>query len=212
MARAHVAIFGGTFDPVHNGHLRMATELTEHLHCSELRLIPAGIPPHREANQVAAHHRLAMLELAIEHEDKLRVDDCELKREGKSYTIDTMQVLREQQPKDVLTFCMGMDAFVSINTWQRWQEMLDYVNIVVITRPGFYLPREGDVHDWWEQHVVDSAAKLAKSTHGKLLSLELTPLSISSSDLRQRVTERKSIRYLVPKTVQHYIEQHQLYR
>lgn len=210
---AHIAIFGGTFDPVHNGHLRMATEVAEQLACDEVKLIPAGIPPHREANQVAGHHRSAMLALAIEGDDKLTVDDCELKRQGLSYSIDTVINMRDTLGDDAtLSLCMGIDAFSQLHTWNRWRELTDYAHVVVMTRPGFHLPKGGEVFDWWHERIVHDNDELLAVTKGRVMSLALTPLSISSSDLRQRIGEKKSVRYLVPKTVQKYIEQHQLYQ
>jgi nicotinate-nucleotide adenylyltransferase len=211
-ALPHIAIFGGTFDPVHNGHLRMATEVAEQLACDEVKLIPAGVPPHREANQVAGHHRLAMLVLAVEGEARLSVDDCELKRQGLSYSIDTVINMRKQLGADVaLSLCMGIDAFNQLHTWRRWQELTDYVHVIVMTRPGFYLPNNGAVFDWWHERIAECADELLQQSKGRVMSLELTPLSISSSDLRQRISQHKSVRYLLPKVVQKYIEQHQLY-
>lgn len=209
----HIAIFGGTFDPVHNGHLRMATEVAEQLACDEVKLIPAGIPPHREANQVAGNHRLAMLALAVEGDDKLTVDDCELKREGLSYSIDTVINMRGALGNNAtLSLCMGIDAFNQLHTWHRWQELTDYAHVIVMTRPGFYLPKGGEVFDWWHERIVHDVDELLAAPKGRVMSLELTPLSISSSDLRQRIGEGKSVRYLVPKAVKKYIEQHQLYQ
>ena len=209
----HIAIFGGTFDPVHNGHLRMATEVAEQLACDEVKLIPAGIPPHREANQVAGNHRLAMLALAVEGDDKLTVDDCELKREGLSYSIDTVINMRGALGNNAtLSLCMGIDAFNQLHTWHRWQELTDYAHVIVMTRPGFHLPKDGEVFDWWHERIVHNVDELLAAPKGRVMSLELTPLSISSSDLRQRIGEEKSVRYLVPKAVQKYIEQHKLYQ
>ena len=209
----HIAIFGGTFDPVHNGHLRMATEVAEQLACDQVKLIPAGIPPHREANQVAGHHRLAMLALAVEEGDKLIVDDCELKRHGLSYSIDTVINIRDKLGDDAtLSLCMGIDAFNQLYTWHRWQELTDYAHVIVMTRPGFHLPKGGEVFDWWHERIVYDVDELLAATKGRVMSLELTPLSISSSDLRQRIGDKKSVNYLVPKAVQKYIEQYQLYQ
>jgi nicotinate-nucleotide adenylyltransferase len=208
----HTAIFGGTFDPVHNGHLRMATEVAEQLACDQVKLIPAGIPPHRVANQVGGHHRLAMLKSAVEGDDKLTVDDCELTRQGLSYSIDTVINLRATLGADTaLSLCMGIDVFNHLHTWHRWQELTDYVHVVVMTRPGFNLPKGGKVFDWWHERIAHDVGELFATKKGRVMSLELTPLGISSSILRQRIGQKKSVRYLVPKAVQKYIEQHRLY-
>ena len=208
----HTAIFGGTFDPVHNGHLRMATEVAELLACDQVKLIPAGIPPHKAADQVAAHHRLAMLKLAVEGDDKLTVDDCELTRQGPSYSIDTVINMRATLGADTaLSLCMGIDVFNQLHTWHRWQELTDYVNVIVMTRPGFNLPKDGKVFDWWHKRIAHDVGELFAAKKGRVMSVELTPLDISSSVLRRCIGEKKSVRYLVPKAVQKHIEQHQLY-
>lgn len=211
-AMRHIAIFGGTFDPVHNGHLRMATEVAEQLVCDEVKLIPAGIPPHRDANQVAGYHRLAMLKLAVEDDSKLTVDDCELTRQGLSYSIDTVINTRATLGADItLSLCMGIDVFNHLHTWHRWQELTDYAHVIVMTRPGFNLPKSGEIFDWWHNRKASNVDDLFAAKKGRVMSVELTPLSISSSVLRQRIGEHKSVGYLVPKAVQKYIEQYQLY-
>jgi nicotinate-nucleotide adenylyltransferase len=154
-----------------------------------------------------------MLQLAIQDEPTLSVDDCELRRSGPSYSIDTVIDARAGNGDQVaLSLCRGIDAFNQLHTWHRWQELTDYAHVIVMTRPGFCLPKDGVVFDWWQQRSAENVSELKTQASGRVLGLELTPLSISSSDIRQRIGEKKSVRYLVPKAVQNYIEQQQLYR
>ena len=119
-----VGIFGGTFNPVHIGHLRICVELREYLGLQTMHLIPSARPPHREAPQVSAEHRLAMLRLATQREAGLAVDDRELRRQGLSYTVETLQDLRDELGEDTsLTMCLGMDALVNLASWHRWQDL-----------------------------------------------------------------------------------------
>ncbi|MGB1244656.1 MAG: nicotinate-nucleotide adenylyltransferase, partial [Porticoccaceae bacterium] len=131
-----VALFGGTFNPVHTGHLRIATELAEMLQVSCMRMLPCAFPPHRGAPQASALQRLAMLRAALAHQSLLVADDLELQRAEPSYSIDTLIQVRQQiGPDQPLFFCIGMDALAKLDSWQRWQELLDHCHIVVSSRP-----------------------------------------------------------------------------
>ena len=132
-----IGILGGTFDPVHFGHLRLAVEMYQDLGLQEVRLVPCRIPPHRNAPQASPEQRLAMLRLAIEHELGLRVDQRELQRDGPSYMVDTLQSLRDELGPDTpLSLILGMDAFDDIDTWHRWEELIQLAHFIVIQRPG----------------------------------------------------------------------------
>ncbi|MDX2463589.1 MAG: nicotinate-nucleotide adenylyltransferase [Porticoccus sp.] len=214
-----VGLFGGTFDPVHIGHLRTAVELRKVLSLSEMRLIPSACPPHRTQPDSSAEHRLAMLQLALGHrlgpntaEPKLIADDRELRREGPSYTMDTLTEVRaEIGTKTPLFLCIGMDSLIELNQWHRWRELTSMTHIVVAARPGWHLPKSGEVLEFVREHRATSIEQLQETPAGKILMMEMTLLPISATGIRQALQRGESIRYLVPDQVIDYIRQHQLY-
>ena len=135
-----VGVFGGTFDPIHYGHLRTAFELLQALRLAEVRFIPCSDPPHRGKTYASAAERLRMVALAIDGQEGFVADDRELARGGPSYSIDTLLTLREEFPQRSLGLILGMDAFLGLHTWYRWDEILDVAHIVVAHRPGFKAP------------------------------------------------------------------------
>jgi nicotinate-nucleotide adenylyltransferase len=206
-------VFGGTFNPVHYGHLRSALELAERLQLARLRLMPCAQPPHRDAPQCSAAHRAAMVELAVAPEPRLNCDTRELHRSGKSYTIDSLIELRgELSAGTGLCLVMGCDAVLGITGWHRWQELLDWAHIVVIARPGWELPQSGEVAQWLREHRLDDRSGLLLRPAGGIVIEELRPLAISSTEIRQLLTAGQSARYLLPQSVLDYIHTHQLYR
>ncbi len=212
-ADAPVGVFGGTFNPVHYGHLRSALELVEHLGLAELRLMPCAEPPHRDAPECSAQHRCAMVELAVAGEPQLRCDDRELKRVGTSYTFDSLTELRRELGSERgLCLVMGCDAVLMIDTWHRWRELLDVAHIVVIARPGWQLPERGVVAEWLAQNRSQDTDLLASRPCGTILIEELRPLDISSTEIRRLLAEGQSVRYLLPESVLDYIETNQLYQ
>lgn len=207
-----VGVFGGTFDPVHYGHLRSALELVERLHLRELRLMPSAVPPHRDTPACPAAHRAAMVALAVAGEPRLVCDDRELRRAGASYTIDSLMELRgELGDGHSLCLVLGCDALLAINTWHRWQELLDWAHVVVIARPGWQLPGEGPVADWLKHHRLADPRGLRQRPNGGILVEELRPLAISSTEIRGILAAGRSPRYLLPQAVLEYIEGHHLY-
>ena len=207
-----LGVFGGTFNPVHYGHLRSALELAERLDLEQLRLMPSAQPPHREAPACSAEHRAAMVALAVAGEPRLACDDRELRRAGKSYTYDSLRELRaELGPARGLCMVMGCDAVLGIEGWHRWRELLDLAHVIIIARPGWSLPQDGVVADWVAGHRVADAAGLKDTPAGGILVEELRPLAISSTEIRELLAAGRSIRYLMPQSVLDYIEDHQLY-
>lgn len=208
-----VGIFGGTFNPIHYGHLRSALELVERLQLEQLRLMPSAQPPHREAPQCSAAHRAAMVELAVAGEPRLVCDARELQRSGKSYTIDSLVELRSELGADTgLCMVLGCDAVLDVSRWHRWQELLDWAHIVVIARPGWELPSTGVVAQWLHEHRVDDSRALRQQPAGRIVIEELRPLAISSTEIRDLLTAGQSVRYLMPQSVVDYIQTHKLYR
>lgn len=208
-----MGVFGGTFDPVHYGHLRSALELVERLQLEQLRLMPSAQPPLRAAPQCSAAHRAAMVELAIAGEPRLACDPRELSRTGKSYTIDSLVELRQEVgAQSGLCMVLGCDAVLDITHWHRWQELLDWAHIVVIARPGWQLPGTGEVARWLHARRVEDSSALREQPAGCIAIEELRPLAISSTEIRALLAAGRSARYLLPQAVLDYIQDHKLYR
>ncbi len=215
---APLGIFGGTFNPPHLGHLRLAEEAREALQLGKVRWIPAGLPPHREQPGVSAAHRLAMTQCAIADNPSFECSDAEVRAAAQgitSYTILTLEHVRAELPHTPLVLLMGADAFVRLPTWHRWQELLAFAHIAIATRPGTVLQPEQFVEPLqalWQNHFSTDISALHQRTHGSIMSFQLTPLDISSSSLRARLAQRQSTRYLLTPAVAHYIEVHRLYQ
>ena len=207
-----VGVFGGTFNPVHYGHLRSALELVERLQLEQLRLMPSASPPHRDAPECSAERRAAMVELAVTGEPRLVCDAREMQRPGKSYTIDSLIELRgELGAQQGLCMVLGCDAVQDIATWHRWQELLDWAHIVIIARPGWQLPRAGKLAQWLKAHQLESPELLRQRPCGGIVIEELRPLAISSTEIRDLLASGRSARYLMPQSVLDYIQTHTLY-
>jgi nicotinate-nucleotide adenylyltransferase len=207
-----VGVFGGTFNPVHYGHLRSALELVERLGLDQLRLMPCSEPPHRTVPCCPAEHRAAMVELAVAGEPALLCDRRELERPGASYTITSLEEMRQELGDDCsLCLVMGGDALAHVDTWHRWRELLDLAHIVAIARPGWDLPVEGEVASWLHAHQLAERDDLRRQGRGGVLLETLRPLAISSTEIREMLAAGRSARYLVPEPVLDYIHAHGLY-
>jgi nicotinate-nucleotide adenylyltransferase len=211
-----LGLFGGTFDPIHFGHLRLATELAEAFRLEQVLFIPAGLPYHRGRDaHASSDERLTMLKLATQRDARFGLDDRELRREGPTYTYDTLaEIRRERGPQAPLVFIVGSDTFSGIDTWHRWTELFDLAHFAVAIRaddtnwfskgPGAF-PR-----DAWPR-ITLNLRELLSAPAGKIMTFSMTPLAISSTDIRTLVGEGASIRYLTPDPVAEYIRSHQLY-
>ena len=207
-----IGILGGTFDPVHFGHLRPALEVQETLALEELRLIPCHIPPHRPQPHASAAQRVAMLEAATARHPAFRVDTRELQRSGPSYTFDTLVSLREELGEAGLCLLLGMDAFGDLTSWHRWDELIELCHLVVMTRPGAGVPAGGDLAGLIQRHRVPEAAGLRHRPAGLLLFQPVTALAISASRLRALLAEGLSPAFLTPEAVIEIINREGLYR
>jgi nicotinate-nucleotide adenylyltransferase len=207
-----VALFGGTFNPIHFGHINLANHLADYLQVESVRMIPCAIPPHRETPNVSAEQRLAMLQLAIEGNPKLITDDLELKRSGTSFTIDTVGHIRQEiGAQTALFFCLGMDSLITIDSWHRWTDLLDSCHIVVCPRPNYTLPINGVVADWINQHLCDDITQMKKQSHGYIHLCKIPLLYISSTAIRDSIKCGKNIDQMTALSVVNYIKQHSLY-
>jgi nicotinate-nucleotide adenylyltransferase len=208
-----IGILGGTFDPVHCGHLRIALDALQMLDLQEVRLLPCQQSPLRDAPDVSGEQRLAMLEAAIAGEPGLVADGRELQREGQSYTVDTLQSLRGDFPQTPLCLIIGMDAFLDFAQWKDWQQIFTLAHIVVVQRPGSELQfKSAALQQQFEQRRCQRADELASSQAGRIYLLEATRLDISATQIRALVDAGKSARYLLPDAVWQYIQQHRLYQ
>ena len=212
-----LGLFGGTFDPVHYGHLRAADEVRVALDLADMRLLPSGDPPHRDPPGASARHRLAMLELALLEFPRLSIDDREVRRSGKSYTVLTLAELREAMPATPLLLVTGADAFLGLPAWHRWREIFALAHVVVVTRPGVRLgdlpPELGD--EWQARHTHDRG-RLESTPAGTIFDLPVTPHDVSATQIRAALaagpTGKAQLDGLLPPAVLTYIERHQLYR
>lgn len=207
-----IAILGGTFDPVHDGHLRPALELLEELDLAEVRFIPSSRPPHRDQPTATAEQRLAMLELAIAGQPGLVVDDRELRREGPSYMVDTLRALRSELAEIPLCLVLGMDAFEGLHHWHRWLEIPDLVHLLVIHRPGTGLSLSEVLGELLAQRKLHHPEALQERSAGGILFHPVTQLDISATRIRKIVARGRSPRYLLPEPVWSYIREQGLYR
>lgn len=211
---APVGVFGGTFDPIHYGHLRPALELREQLALGEVRFIPASLPPHRGEPAATAQQRLAMLQLALQGSEAMRIDERELQRSGPSYMVDTLRSLREEVGRRPLVLLLGLDAFLGLPTWHRWPAIIELAHVAVATRPGWnsaQLQQYAELAQLWRDRHSDDVASLRHSPAGRIVLSEVTPLDISATKIRAALRQRRSPRFLLPDSVLDYIERNRLY-
>lgn len=212
--KSPIGIYGGTFDPIHYGHLRPNLELCEILGMDHVRFIPAFLPPHRDEPVTSVECRLEMVAQAIEPEPQFVLDDREIKRGGASYMVDTLKSLRQDFPDNPLCLLMGMDAFAGIDRWHCWQELLNYAHIIVSQRPETdfnALERwPAPIQDFYQAHKADRES-IRRTLCGKIRLEPVTQLSISATDIRNRLKNSQSIRFLVPEPVINLINYYNLY-
>lgn len=205
-------IFGGTFDPVHVGHLRTAFEVFEGLGLAELRFIPCGLPPHRPPPVAPAELRLAMLRSAIAGLEGFVVDDRECRRPGPSWSVDTLASLRSEFPERPLALILGADAFLGLPTWHRWEELVELAHLVVVHRPGWELPADGPALALLASRRTGDAGELRRTPAGRIVVQEVTPLDVASSAIRALIAAGGDPRFLVPDEVRRLIIESDCYR
>lgn len=207
-----IGLLGGTFDPVHFGHLRCALEIQQALGLDEVRLIPCHIPPHRPQPVAAPEQRVAMLRAAVAGHPEFVIDERELGRDGPSYTLDTLKSFHEEEGRPGLCLLVGMDSFRSLPTWHRWRELPDYTHIVVMTRPGADLQLKGELADFIKLHRVANADQLAKQSAGMLVFHAVTQLEISGTRIRKLLATGQGADFLLPDSVLEVIHNEGLYK
>jgi nicotinate-nucleotide adenylyltransferase len=207
-----IGILGGTFDPIHFGHIKPALELLTQLPLDEVRFIPCHIPPHRPPPTASPTERWQMVKMVANHQAGLFADARELNRNGPSYTVDTLLDLRTEFGSACpLGLIMGSDAFCSLASWDRWQWILELSHIIIVSRPDNSLPTEGVVAGLLERSMLKGPDALKLAPHGGILSRKVTPVDISSSVIRDCIRAGQSPRYMLPGKVWAYIKRHGLY-
>mgnify|MGYP006284056031 CR=1 FL=1 len=196
-----MGLLGGTFDPIHCGHLRTALELVEAVGFNELRFLPAREPPHRDTTHADAATRAGFIRAAIEGEPRFVLDDRELRRDGPSYSVDTLLDLRAEFAHRSLCLVVGMDAFLGLPQWHRWQEILELAHLVVAHRPGWHAPEHGALGELLAARGTRRAEDLHETRAGRVYVRAVTQLEISSSAIREIVRMGLDPRYLVPDPV-----------
>lgn len=206
-----IGLFGGTFDPIHLGHLRTAFELQQTLGLTEVRFLPTGNPPHRDHPLADSNLRLAMVRAAVADETNFVVDDREVRRSGVSYSVDTLTELRAENPDRSLCLLLGMDAFLGLPNWHRWRELFDLAHVVVAHRPGWKAPTQGPLGELMVDRGTGSVQELHRVPAGRIYIQAVTQLEISSTELRQLIVAGRDPRYLVPDSVRDIIRETRCY-
>lgn len=206
------ALFGGTFDPIHLGHLKTALALIDELQIDALHLMPNSVPPHRQQPQASAEQRLQMVKLACDNFRQLVPEPYELTADGPSYTAKTLTHFKQTYPNDTLLFVMGMDSLVSLDSWHQWQQLTTLAHLVVMPRSGYSLSQaSAKLTQFIEQHSCDSPELLRQRPHGCIYLAKTPRVDISATAIREQLTEQQRHDAL-PQTVANYIQQQQLYR
>ncbi len=212
-----LGLLGGTFNPIHNGHLHLAGQLLNQLHFDEIRFIPSAVPALKTAPEVSAQDRAEMVELAIAGNPKFTLDLRELARQktdnqAPSYTIDTLQSLRaELGGQASLCLLMGYDAFLGLPKWHRWQALPDYAHIVVVTRPQASREPSNELQQLLDTHKTYTLNALLDAASGAVYFAEIPPLDISSTEIRAKLASAQPVEGMIPASVLGYIRQHHLY-
>ncbi|MCP4696536.1 MAG: nicotinate-nucleotide adenylyltransferase [Gammaproteobacteria bacterium] len=206
-----IGILGGTFDPVHHGHLRLAVEIRERLELTEMRLIPAARPPHRGSPAVNADMRLAMLRAAVRDTKGLTVDDRELRRIGPSYMADTLAELRAEYADTPLCFVLGMDAFRELPSWHAWESLITLAHLVVAYRPNANMALGDTMRDFVSVYRTQAPRLLRRQPFGAVFMQEIPALAISATEIRASLATGKEPRYLLPDAVLRIIRANRLY-
>ncbi|MDF1525736.1 MAG: nicotinate-nucleotide adenylyltransferase [bacterium] len=209
---AKIGIFGGTFDPIHIGHLRVAQEFATAFGLDQVLMMVAGIPPHREPPTASPEDRLRMVQLAVGNCPSLTASDIELHREGPSFTLDTVKEVSKAAENSLVWMALGGDAYSLINSWYRSEDVLAQVHLVVLTRPGYPVDLMTPLPKNLSERYTPAGGVYLHDSGGSLRTLQVSPVDVSSSMIRKAVSGGHSIRNLVTDEVLQYIQQKGLYR
>jgi len=203
-----LGIFGGTFNPIHYGHLIGAEEVREYFQLDKIIFVPSGVHPLKTSDIIDASHRFKMTELALKENTYFEISDYEIGQKEPSYTVNTLKFFKELYPRYTLFFIIGVDSFYEIKQWHKPDELIRIIDFIVMSRPGY---RSLEYSDLINGKEAENIFKL-KNSDKKAYYIEIFPVSISSSFLRERIRKNKSIRYFLPEEVRMYIQQNRLYK
>jgi len=203
-----IGLYGGTFDPVHNGHIHAALSVRNALQLSQVRLVLAARPGHRQAPHADVSHRWQMLQLACAEAPGLVPDDTEIQRQGHSYTFDTLTAFQQQFPEQIPAWILGQDAFATLAEWYRWQDLLSLCNLVVVERPGDERQEPGEITQLMRQHGVE---QLQQHRTGQIVRLVLPMQQVSATQIRHKIASKGEFEHLLAGPVCTYIKSHNLY-
>ncbi len=206
-----IGIYGGTFDPIHYGHLRTALEVKQQWQLEQVRMVPSYQPPHRELPSVTGQQRYEMLQLALQGSRDLIADDRELKRGGASYMVDTLQSFRLEMSEQPIFLIIGSDAFDKLTSWHQWQSLFEYANLVVMTRPGKRIETKA-MHPFLQERWLPGQQGSRLQPAGGIYFQPVTQLDISATQIRAIITNHGNAKYLLPDAVLDYIHNQGLYR
>jgi nicotinate-nucleotide adenylyltransferase len=206
-----IGILGGTFDPVHYGHLKPAHEIFRRLRLDELRVVPCCNPVHRDPPVAGAEQRLRMLQLALQEFPQFSVDDRELRRRGDSYTVDTLDELRSEFPQATLCLLMGLDALEGFKKWRRWRQILKLAHLLISARPGYGMEPGSERGKLIAEFGLSSELGLRDRQAGGILLVATAQYDVSSTLIRQRLRERQSVTGLLPPLVEDWLGKNRVY-
>ncbi|MCU4675436.1 nicotinate-nucleotide adenylyltransferase [Catenovulum sp. 2E275] len=204
--------FGGTFNPIHHGHLQVALEISEQLSANTVYLLPNYLPPHKASPDVSADHRAKMCQLACQIDNKFKLDSRELNSNGTSYTIATLKQLRSEKPDISLCFLIGMDSLQTLDTWREWQSLTDHAHLVVAARGGYQAEFNADIKAFLQQHQTLNYQDLSQQKSGLVYLTQTSELMISASQIRARYQNKQNCLCLLPSAVNEYIMHNHLYQ
>lgn len=207
-----IGILGGTFDPIHNGHVGIAKSLFMHLPFKEIRFLPCYQAVHRQHAIATAEQRLDMLRIALKNYPHFVIDDCEINRKGPSYMIDTLLEMKIRLPDNPFALILGHDAWFKFSTWRHWKKILESCHIIIANRPHFPLPRQGELVDELNLRQVFNEKELLQKRAGFIYEYPDTNFNISATDIRRRIAKGGDLKKLLPSDVLSYIQKNELYQ
>lgn len=215
--KAPIGLLGGTFNPIHWGHLLPTKTIMSELNLSHIMLIPAHRPPHKQTPGVDSAKRAHMVKLACiqmqqQYHSQFEVNLLELERSKPSYTVETLKILQQQHPNTPLCFLMGMDSFINFHTWHQFEQIIELCHLVVSCRPGYQIPNNSPAAHRLATRQTDTPQDLTRSLGGKVYLANIEPIDVSSSQIREYIAANKTVDHLLPANVLAYINQMQLYR